>query len=35
MNADRSNQHLLLPASASSAANIQYNGVDERVITWR
>ncbi len=35
MNADGSNQRLLLPASALQGTPIQYNGVDERVISWR
>jgi TolB protein len=35
MNADGSNQHVLLPASALGGASIQYDGNDERVISWR
>jgi uncharacterized protein YraI len=35
MNADGSNQHVLLPASAFGGASIQYQGDDERVISWR
>lgn len=35
MNADGSGQHPLLPAGIASSLNIQYQGVDERVISWR
>jgi dipeptidyl aminopeptidase/acylaminoacyl peptidase len=35
MNADGSNQHPLIPASALNGQAIQYNGVDERVISWK
>jgi len=36
MNADGSNQRLLLPASALPAGvQIRYDGVDERAISWR
>jgi uncharacterized protein YraI len=37
MNADGSNQHALLTAAALNSAGIslQYNGVDERMISWR
>ena len=35
MNADGSNQHVLLPASALGGQAIQYDGIDERVISWR
>ena len=35
MNADGSNQKPLLTASALGGQQIQYNGVDERVISWR
>ena len=35
MNADGSNQHPLLPAATMASLNLQYDGVDERVITWR
>jgi Tol biopolymer transport system component len=35
MNADGSNQRVLLPASALGDLKIQYAGVDERVISWR
>jgi TolB protein len=35
MNADGSNQHVLLPASALGGQAIQYQGMDERVISWR
>ena len=35
MNADGSGQHPLLPASTGSSLDIQYQGVDERVISWR
>ena len=35
MNADGSNQHPLTSSSALNGLNIQYNGVDERVISWR
>lgn len=35
MNADGSNQHVLLPAATLGGLNIQYDGVDERVISWR
>jgi Tol biopolymer transport system component len=34
MNADGSGQHVLVPAMALPAP-LQYNGVDERVISWR
>jgi Tol biopolymer transport system component/uncharacterized protein YraI len=35
MNADGSDQHLLLPVSALGGAAIRYDGNDERVISWR
>jgi Tol biopolymer transport system component len=35
MNADGSNPHVLLPASALGGQAIQYQGMDERVISWR
>jgi Tol biopolymer transport system component/uncharacterized protein YraI len=35
MNADGSNQHPLIPAGALNGQAIQYNGVDERVISWK
>jgi dipeptidyl aminopeptidase/acylaminoacyl peptidase len=35
MNADGSNQHVLLPAAALGGAAIEYDGMDERVISWR
>jgi TolB protein len=35
MNADGSNQHVLLSAAALAGNPIRYDGVDERVITWR
>jgi len=35
MNADGSNQRLLLPASALGGNQIRYDGVEERVISWR
>jgi dipeptidyl aminopeptidase/acylaminoacyl peptidase len=35
MNADGSGQHPLLPAATAAKLNIQYNGMDERVISWR
>ena len=35
MNADGSNQRPLLPASVQDKLQIQYNGVDERVLSWR
>jgi Tol biopolymer transport system component len=35
MNADGSNPHVLLPASALDGQAIQYQGMDERVISWR
>jgi uncharacterized protein YraI len=35
MNADGSNQHALLSAAALAGLNIQYDGNDERVISWR
>lgn len=35
MNADGSNPHLLVPASALGGQSIQYDGNDERVISWR
>ena len=35
MNADGSNQHVLLSSAALKGAGIQYDGNDERVISWR
>jgi Tol biopolymer transport system component len=35
MNADGSNQHVLLSAKQLGGAGIQYDGNDERVISWR
>ncbi|MGC8780941.1 MAG: SH3 domain-containing protein [Anaerolineae bacterium] len=35
MNADGSNQRLLLPASALGDTPIRYEGMEERVISWR
>jgi Tol biopolymer transport system component len=35
MNADGSNQHPLLAAAALGGLQIKYDGVDERVISWR
>jgi uncharacterized protein YgiM (DUF1202 family) len=35
MNADGTNQHPLLTAAALSGLDVQYNGVDERVLSWR
>jgi Tol biopolymer transport system component len=35
MNADGSGQHPLLPAATAAKLNIQYYGMDERVISWR
>jgi WD40 repeat protein len=35
MNADGSNQHVLVAAAALVGLNIQYDGNDERVISWR
>jgi TolB protein len=35
MNADGSGQRPLLPAATTAKLNIQYDGMDERVITWR
>jgi dipeptidyl aminopeptidase/acylaminoacyl peptidase len=35
MNADGSGQHPLLSAAAAAKLNIQYYGMDERVISWR
>jgi Tol biopolymer transport system component len=35
MNADGSRQHPLLPAATAEGLNLQYQGVDERVISWR
>jgi Tol biopolymer transport system component len=35
MNSDGSNQHVLVPASALGDLRIQYQGMDERVISWR
>jgi len=35
MNADGSNPHVLLPASALGERKIRYQGMDERVISWR
>ena len=34
MNSDGSNPHLLLPDDAAAQLNAQYNGVDERLISW-
>ena len=35
MNADGSNQHPLLPSVVQAGLGLQYNGVDERVLSWR
>ncbi len=35
MNADGSGQHPILSAAALAGLNIKYDGVDERVISWR
>jgi hypothetical protein len=35
MNADGSGQRPLLPAATAARLNIQYNGMDEHVISWR
>ncbi len=35
MNADGSGQRVLVPAAALAGLKIQYDGVDERVISWR
>lgn len=35
MNANGSNPHPLMPASVQDRLDIQYHGVDERVISWR
>ena len=35
MNADGSNQHPLLASDALAGLRIQYDGMDERVISWR
>ena len=35
MNADGSNQHVLVPAAKLKGLKIQYDGNDERVISWR
>ncbi len=35
MNADGSNQRVLIPASTLDGQAIQYNGMDERVISWK
>jgi TolB protein len=35
MNADGSNQHPLLAPQVQDGLNIQYHGVDERVVSWR
>jgi Tol biopolymer transport system component len=35
MNADGSGQHPLLPPATAAKLNIEYNGMDERVISWR
>jgi dipeptidyl aminopeptidase/acylaminoacyl peptidase len=35
MNADGSGQHPLVPDPGSAALNLQYDGVDERAISWR
>jgi len=35
MNADGSGQHPLLPAATAARLTFQYNGMDERMISWR
>ena len=35
MNADGSNQRPLCPPDVQAQLNLQYAGVDERVLTWR
>jgi Tol biopolymer transport system component len=35
MNADGSNQRSLLPAGTLDGIALQYNGMDERVLSWR
>lgn len=35
MNADGSNQRALFPAGALAGINLQYHGVDERMLSWR
>jgi hypothetical protein len=35
INADGSNQRPLIPAEMLAGLNLQYNGVDERALSWR
>jgi dipeptidyl aminopeptidase/acylaminoacyl peptidase len=35
MNADGTNQHPLLPGEAQTQLGLQYNGMEERVLSWR
>ena len=35
MNANGSNQHVLVSAAKLKGLKIQYDGADERVISWR
>jgi hypothetical protein len=35
MNADGSNQRPLFPAGTLAGITFQYNGVDERVLSWQ
>jgi Tol biopolymer transport system component len=35
MNADGSNQHPLVTAEMLDGVTLQYNGMDERVLSWR
>jgi dipeptidyl aminopeptidase/acylaminoacyl peptidase len=35
MNADGTNQHPLLPGEAQAQLNLQYNGMEERMLSWR
>jgi Tol biopolymer transport system component len=34
MNADGSNQHPLLPGEVQAQLNLQYNGMEEQVLSW-
>jgi ABC-type histidine transport system ATPase subunit len=35
MNADGSNQHPLLAGDVQAGLNLQYNGMDERMLSWK
>jgi hypothetical protein len=35
MNADGSNQHPLVTTEMLDGVTLQYNGMDERVLSWR